>query len=633
MDSEGFPLAEEIVRLLAAAANAARLYPASSPLPVEAIERLVQRTNEITASIGPLRFGIEPHGVRVGDTDIAAGLNQIAVFAETLHAMQVGQLVIAPGITAAEASAFVNIVNSEPVTVRQQGVRSLLVRAGVTHIAVIEVTLRASDEEGILGLDLTNAPLEEIGARTVASAEHWSRSAADGSGVDDVSTAIGRLEEATRHIAAARVAEALLRLDEETRMRVLAMSLRADPSGHRMTGMFDVIAQMKPAALARLLTIVAAQAGTDPGRLATAMELPPEVLEQIVALITPSPRSEEECGVPADPAVEQMERELTAEEDSRDLERQMTLSSPGLASGRALATTVAISRDRPDVESARAIAQALPRAARDGAFASVREALRRLDELDNDASLTLEVEQARATLQDPEVLADVCQAPLNDADAAIAGEILKAAGGLGADALLGFYLQARDHQRSLFGPVMRGMGEPLLSAASRHIRNGDPATVAGVLRILPALGDSRAIPVISQALENLDADVRRAAVSALADMPGPEGKTALGKALSHWDPETRRFVIREIGRVRGVEALPALVRILEDINFLERNHELKKEVIKSLESLGSPEALPVLRRWASRPFVLGRKNKELRYLARRAVEHLSADEHRMTRER
>ncbi|MDP2233130.1 MAG: HEAT repeat domain-containing protein, partial [Actinomycetota bacterium] len=131
-----------------------------------------------------------------------------------------------------------------------------------------------------------------------------------------------------------------------------------------------------------------------------------------------------------------------------------------------------------------------------------------------------------------------------------------------------------------------------------------------------------------QALDNLDVTVRAAAITSLADFPGGEGKPALAKALSHWDPETRRHVIREIGRVHANQAIPALVRILEDINFLERNHELKKEVIKSLESLGSPEALPALRRWAGRRFVFGRKNKELRFLARRAVDELSAREHR-----
>ncbi len=624
MESEGHPLAEEVVRYLSGAANSARLYPPSSELPAAAVSRFVDRANEVTGSVGPLRYRVDPHEIKIGDVPIGVGQNQMIVFAETLHAMQVGQLVIAPGVTAEETLAFIGIANSEPAAVRQQGVRNLLVSAGVTHMAVIEVTLRSSDVEGLLGLDLTSAPLEDIGREALAAAEQWSQTAGEGEGVDAVRTAIDSLEEATRNIAAQRVAEAMLRLDESTRIRVLALSLRADSTGTRMTGMFDAIARMNPSALARLLSIVAAQAGTDPSRLAGAMELPPEVAAQIALLLAPSPRSEEDCGVPPDASPETLSEDLAVPDDRRDLQRQMALSSPSLASGRALATTVAVSRSKPDLASVAAIADAMPRAARDGAFRSTREALRRLDELEGDPSLALEVERARNTLQDPEVLADVCNAPLSDADAAIAGEILKAAGAAGGEALLSFYLTAPEPQRSLFGPVVRSIGEPLLSAAGRRIRTDDSTAVIGIVKMMPMLGDKRALPVLAQALDNLDAPVRRAAVSALADFPGGEGHAALAKALSHWDPETRRVVIREIGRVHATQALPALVRILEDINFLERNHELKKEVIKSLESLGSPEALPALRRWAGRRFVFGRKNKELRYLARKAVDKLSA---------
>jgi len=626
VESEGHPLAEEVVRLLAGAATAARLYPPMSELPAQAVERFVSRANEVTNSVGALRYRIDPHEIKIGDTPLRTGQNQMTVFAETLHAMQVGQLVVAPGMSAQEAYAFIEIANAEPAAVRQQGVRNLLIRAGVTHMAVIEVSLRASDEEGFLGLDLTSAPLEDIGREALKVAEEWSRTAAEGKGVDAVAAAIENLEQATRNIAAQRVADALLRLDEATRMRVLAHSLRADSTGKRMEGMFDVIARMNPSALARLLTIVAAQAGTEPSRLAGAMDLPPEVAAQIALLLAPSPRTEAESGVPAEVSAVEMSQDMAVQEDTRDLQRQVTLSSPSLASGRALGTTVAISRVRPGLESVSAIADALPRAARDGAFQSTREALRRLDELDADPALTLEVERARATLQDPDVLADVCRAPLSDSDAAIAGEILKAAGAAGGEALLNFYMTAQEPQRSLFGPVVRGMGEPLLTAAGRRMRTDDSSAVIAIVKMMPMLGDKRAIPVLVSALDNLDAAVRRAAVTALADFPGGEGKPALAKALSHWDPETRRFVIREIGRVRADQAIPALVRILEDINFLERNHELKKEVIKSLESLGSPAAIPVLKRWANRPFVLGRKNKELRFLARRAVDKLSAEE-------
>ena len=623
MDTDTHPLAEEVIRLLAATANAARLYPPSSDLPEQARQRFVVRANEVTDQLGPMRYTIDPHEVKIGDTVLASGQGQVTTFIEALHAMQVGQLVIAPGVTIEETMAFAQIANLEPAQVRSQGIRELLMQAQVSHIAVIAVSLRKSEEEGILGIDLTNAPLEEIGPAALAGAEHWNETAADGDGIDNVAEAIGRLEDATREIAASRVAEALMMLDERSRMRILAYSLRTDSTGKHMKGMFDVVARMNPAALARLLMIVAAQAGADPSRLAGAIELPPEVAEQVALLLAPSPRSETECGVPAEAHTEEIAEEIAEEEDHADLARQVSIASPSLASGKALATTVAISRVRPTEESVDAVGEVLARAARDGAFQSVREALRQLDQLASDPALVLAVEKARGSLQDPEALADVCRAPFTDADAAIAGEILTAAGPIGAEALLDFYLAADEQQRSLFGPVLRGMGEPLLQVASRKVRTDDSATVQGILGILPLLGDKRAVSVMSQALDHLDAEVRAAAVHALADTPGPEARQSLSKAVNHWDPETRRYVIREIGRVGAVEAIPALVRILEDINFLERNHELRKEVIKCLESLGSADALPVLRRWAGRKFVFGRKNKELRFLAQRAIAHLS----------
>jgi HEAT repeat protein len=619
METEAHPMAEECVRLLAAAANAQRLYPPSSELPAQALEKFVSRVNNVTSTLGPLRYIIDPHTIRYGESDVGATSNQVGALADQLHAMQVGQLVIAPDLSTTEAHSFIGVINTEAATIRQQGVRDALSAAGVSRIAVITVTLRQSEEEGILGLDLATAPLEEVGNEALESANRWYESAGQGQGQDDMAEAIGRLEEATQDLASERIAQALMQLDEKSRMRVLAYSLRADASGSRMSGMLGVVARMNPASLARLLKIVASQANAEPGRLLGAMELPPEVAEQVMMLLRPSPLSEQEYGVPADMDVEQLAEEARDDTDRDDLDRQIAISAPSLASGKALSTTVAISRTNPSSEAVTAIGEALPAAAKDGEFIALREALRRLDEMARQAEYSMDVENARSRLADPEILADVCRAPLTDADAAIAGEILVAAGQPGAEVLIDTYIDADEHTRSLLTPVIRRMGEPLMQAASRKIRTQDSATAAAMLGMLPSLGDKRAVDVMSQGLEHLDVRVRMAAVRALADTPGEDGKTALAKSLGHWDPQTRRFVIQEIGRVQAHQATRGLVRILEDINVFERNHELKKEAIKSLESLGSPEAIPVLRRWANRKFVFGRKNKELRFLARQAT--------------
>jgi len=622
MDSDAHPRAEEALRLIASAVNAVRLYPPSSALPTEAASKFTVRANEVMESVGPLRFVVDPHEFRIGDDVVASGFGQAAQLAESLHALQVGQLILAPGLTARETSAFIGVVLADPIRVRSDGgVRAALVRAGVEHIAAIEVSLRASSEDGLLGVDLATAPLDEIAREVVAAAESWASSAANGVGQDDVKAVIGQLEQATRNIAMERVAEALMRVDETTRMKVLAWSLRADANGHRMDGMLQVLARMKPAALARLLAIVADQAGTDPQRIAGAMELPPEVAKELSRLFGTPERSDAECGVPPQIAHADIAREVSSGSDG-DVERQIAVASPALASGKALATAVAVSRMHPDVETVRVIAAAMPKAAQEGAFPPVREALRRLDELAHDPALTEEVAAARATLSDAHILSDVCVATQTDADAAIAGEILAAAGVHGAEVLVRFYSSSGERQRSLMRPVLRGMGEAVVGLASRSLRGEDPKASVAVISVLPLLGDKRTVPTLVQALQDVHTEVRLAAVRALADTPDREARQALSKALNHWDPETQRLALRQIARVRAAEAVPAMVRSLEDINILKRNYELRKELIRSLEQVGSPDALPALRRVSQR-IAVRPKTKELKLLARHAVVSIS----------
>jgi hypothetical protein len=428
--------------------------------------------------------------------------------------------------------------------------------------------------------------------------------------------AIGQLEAATRDIAVERVASALMRLDEKTRLQVLAYSLKSDSNGQRMGGMLNVVAHLKPAALARILTLVATQAQTDPNRIAAALPLPAQTAERLRPLLAPSLDGDAES---ADaPSASALAQQMAAPEDSGDIQRQIAVASPQLSAGRALSAAVAVSRSHPDVESVRAIGDTLPQAARDGAFPTVREALRRLDELEGQPELTIEIGQALATLSDSAVLAEVCSAVNNDADAAIAGEILHAAGPSGAEALLEAYIRGREAQRSLLRPALRAMSEPILGVARSRLRHEDPERAIAILATLPILGDRRAVPVMTEALAHLDEAVRFAAITALADTPSPEAANALVKALGHPEPETQRFAVREIGRVRAAPAVHQLTRALEDINVL-RTYETKKAVIRSLEQIGTPEAERALKRTADRTFVMSRKSRELRSLARQAL--------------
>jgi len=626
VEAQDYPKIEDVLRSLASAVNAARLYPASSELPRQALDRFVTRCNEVTAELGTVRLLVDPHAFRIGETCLATSHSQTCGLAEGLHAMQVGQLVMAPEVQPAEAAAFVAVASRDPREVRAAGgPRSALAGAGASKIAVIEVSLRSSTEEGLLGVDLINAPLDEVADEALAAATRWHASATTDHPRDEVAEAIGKLEQATRDLAADRIATALLRLSDEERVRILLSAMKVDASGKPMRGMLDVIARMSPATIARLLRMASARCGARPQVLAMPLELPPEAARELAALLAPSPRTEAECGVPEDPQAALMAAEALAPGGDDELARLKAAAGQSKA-GKALVAAIAVVREHPDVESVRALGEALAPAARSGALTTVREALRTIDGLIGDASIAAERDRARATLAEPEVLAEVCHAVATDADAAIAGELLSGAGACGAQVLLSYYARADASSRSLLKPVLRGMSEQVVGIAARSLRSEDTPAALATLSVLPDIGERQALPVVTSALDHLDAEVRRRAVTTLADLGGADSRRALAKSLGHWDPETRRWAIREVGRVRAREAIPSLVRILEDINVLERNHELKKEVIKCLEAIGSRDALPVLDRWSRRRFVFGRKNKELRFLARRAVERLAATE-------
>lgn len=612
LETGGFPRAEEALRLLAAAVGAARLYPAASNLPQEAVARFTERANELTMS-EPLRYSVDRHGFRVGDTPIAPGQSQVVALAEALHAMQAGQLIVVQGFSEAETAAFIEVANTDPASIRTSGgARKALIATGVSHIALIEVSLRTGEEGGLLGIDPASAPLEEIAVEVAAAVERRAIQAKQGPADDEMAQSIGSLETATRELARERVAAALMRLDEQTRVRVLGLSLNADSEGRRMDGMLEVIARMKPAALARLLTLVAAQVGTSPNRVAAALPLPPETAQLLALMLAPTSDIEPEAETSASDSAVQVAEVMATQEDTTEIERQVAVAAPALSSARALATAMVISRTHPDADTVKAIGDVLPQAAGDGAFATVREALRRLDEIATDPALSEDVVRARLTLAEPAVLADVCRVPATDADAAIAGEILQAAGPAGAEALLDCYVRSGEQRRSLMKPVLRGMSEGVLGIARERLRSADPPLAVAIVYTLGALGDRRAVPVVVEMVNHLDETVRFAAVKSLATMQSPEAASALIRALNHREPETQRYVVRQIGEAKLASAVPALSRALEDINMFGRTYETRKDIIRTLESIGTPEAEKALRAYAQHTIRLGRKTRELR---------------------
>jgi HEAT repeat protein len=620
--------AEEVVRALAAASAAVRLYPPTSEIPAQTVNRFVRMADAVTsAAKGPVRFVIEPKRFKLGETVVAEGQAQVSGLAETLYAHQAGQLIVAPGLSVEEANSFLRCIGSDPSAVREEGgLRNVIIAAGVTHIAIIEVTLRASTEEGLAGLDLTSAPLDAIGPAVLRAAAGWARSAATGEGRDELGEVIQGLESAARELAAERVAQALLQLDEQTRGAVLAAAIRTDSAGRNMDGMLSVIAGMKPATLARLLALAASRTGADPHSLMAKLTLPPEAMRALELLLRPSPRTESESGVPPtiDAAALAGDATLESEEDESSItEAKRTLVRTSSAP-RALLTTVRIVEHSQRPESLDALAEALPDAICAGAFGAARAALEVVDRLSERPDMDTSIARVRHALAQPDALAQGLSAVTNTAQALDAASVLSAAGPAGGDALVSAWLRAGEPTRAVLDHVARATPEQMLTAAGRRIRSGDPGEVRDLTVMLGRLGDRRAVSPLSLALDHDSPDVRSAAITALASLDNDEAWAAVVSALTHPDQSTARAALAAIRKADRRRAVPALLAVLQLHARGTRNQELKREIIEDVRRMKAVEAIPVLERIASRKFAFGRKVRELRDLARQAVSDLQA---------
>lgn len=592
LDNERIAAAENALRALASAAAAVRLYPPSSPMREDAVLRATDAVRAIVAD-DPVRLVVDRERFLLDGAPVGAGRQATAALAESLHALQVGQLIFAPGVTATEVAALLDLLAHDAREIRMSGgARSTLVAAGAQNIAVVEVSLRASDESGLAGVDLVAAPLPDIARLLPGSCEQWRRSARSHDAVDEVARTLDGVEPAMRDLALSRIAQSLLLLDEDARIRLLQDALTRTPSGQPMEGMLSALAKMPPAALARLLRLAAEQRGVRPELLLQEIPLPPKVLREVKALVQPIPESDPLRGVPEQVDTRTLAAEAeTDESDQISVEALLRAATPAAAAERALDACIDVFQQHADPESLKALTDAVGRALRTGAH-------RRLEEA---AAL---VAQAAAA---PDIAAEASAAARD-----LAREVLDAAA------------RAEAGQREPIVRAARRLAEHVVAAASTDLAADDEHRALTAAEVLLAMGDKRVVGVAARGLQHAAAAVRLGTLRALADSTAPEAATAVASAVQRGDDEVRLAAVHEISRTRIVDAMPALLRVLAEDAPLRRNHGLKLEILNCIERMRYTPARDAVARIAGRR-PLRRRTRELVQRAREVLTVLEQD--------
>ncbi len=104
---------------------------------------------------------------------------------------------------------------------------------------------------------------------------------------------------------------------------------------------------------------------------------------------------------------------------------------------------------------------------------------------------------------------------------------------------------------------------------AKAILSESDANVAGALRWALARAEG-GVASLAPGLRSEDVEVRRRAVQALVELPGPDATAVLEGALSDDDPAIRKHVTLALGNRGVVAAIPALVGlIVEGVNDVE----------------------------------------------------------------
>jgi DNA-binding transcriptional MerR regulator len=146
---------------------------------------------------------------------------------------------------------------------------------------------------------------------------------------------------------------------------------------------------------------------------------------------------------------------------------------------------------------------------------------------------------------------------------------------------------------------------PVEVLARAVLTESDP-NVAGALRWALARTGGDGAPSLASGLASADADVRRRAVLALAELPGDEATAMLTEALGDTDPTTRRHAALALGARGETRAVPTLlgmvvegpndVEAAELLGTLARNAQWADRIMNALvDELAARTADPAAR--------------------------------------
>jgi len=665
-----FQAAAAVVRRLNAAVKSRRLYTAGHPLRAQTISALLTTLQTYHERFGSFVLETHRQGLIVEGKPFEGGesVDQLALH---LYAMGIWQLVIVPGLTEAEATALLEIVDMErEQMVAGGGIVALLAARGVNHVRVVE--LKPGEEDAA---QITPEVFQQLLEGSLAAQDRARLLGLLRSGPDQAARLVGVVVERAQQAfpdargpeLAARVYQALTALDrlivdsppgesqDLLKHLASAVSQLEDPTGGSLPRTILTAAGQDLSARALLsamtseqiarMVIPCLEAGDPPpqaAQLAQGLPFDPEKARETLALISQQtgrtfdiPALFEELALPRwihnfpqdledfriaaeDVAVTDEEIAALLEEartDEATLTREHTLVLLRLAA------------DEDDAHERDGALEMLVRLTlshlQEGRVELVGTVLRALDALIREGgargaacgdALRNFLSHLPAMLTARDIRAWTEESPLLP--------VLREIGRSAALVLVQALPSERDPgRRQVLAALLGRLGEDAVDPLAAALRDPHAETVRQVIQALGQIRTAKAARALRGVAGHPDPRLRREAIDLLRVLPLPQAQETLVAFLRDPDPQVREHCVAHLPPEVARRVSKDLVAML-DAPELARAVSLKKQICDALVRGKAVDAVPALRRHAS-PFKLRRRDRELARHVRAAVTALS----------
>jgi hypothetical protein len=641
---------EPIVRGITTAAKSLRLYPATSPIPKEAVATAESSLAKFFEENTELTIKVARGGLSFRGQQVAAGAASTVEFSDDLRDHGVAEVVFLPGVTAAELLTFLAAVHEKPQDLSERGgVLGVLAEQNVATIAVTQVDLHVVDisvaDAGDQDID---AFLREVAADPdrlaawLAAASHGDPAILD-AGLHDFARAVG--PEGMPALSAA-LAKAFGAQDHDGQDAVIGLAL--EPSGTRDI-LGDVFAQIASRDMAG--SLAGGAFGRNMLAMSSALERLPlaermnDVFAQVKEILPEIGKSAKEMGfldhmmqvrsmqtpetslVDAQPTYRQVAQLTAIDEGQIHTARDHVVTSTQRTDDTATVTMLTLLDQETDAQ--------LYARTFEGLAGMVPHLLER-GRLDLAGRILAALEQRESSVQGtwPEV-AGRCSAAIDGAmseagarallnavverpeSAPAARELMRRAGDV---AMAAFVQQALQTKANGLEAAESIVGRRLLDMLVAYAPKAPAGQVGALVARLGKEGDARPQQAVEAILKRPDELSRREAAAGLAASGGPIALRHLAVLLRDPSPEVATAAIRAVGRSDAPGAAAALGARLAELDVDGKDFDPAREIIGALARVPDPEATNVLTQLAGRKALIKRGHfAEVTALAEQAL--------------